>query len=119
MRPVRRHRPAGSAKCRIREPASRPFLPRKSAKTRSCGGSARHNASPRKVCGQSSEFPPALDAILAVGVDDRDEPDDAAVTTIPVPREIGERATFARDLVDIAADVLDAEDAVVEQNAMH
>jgi hypothetical protein len=52
------------------------------------------------------------------GVGDGDETNDAAVAAIPVPREKREGAALAGDLVDVAADVLDAEDAVLEQDAV-
>src|SRR4051812_3586450 len=56
-----------------------------------------------------------LDAVIARRVDDRDEADDAAVALDPAPRERGERDALAGDLVDVAADVLEADDAVAEQ----
>src|SRR6516165_4360850 len=59
-----------------------------------------------------------LDAIGTLRVDDGDEPDNAAVAAFPVPREQREGAAPAGDLVDVAADILDAENAVLEQNAV-
>src|SRR5919112_592517 len=59
-----------------------------------------------------------LDAVLAARVHDRDEADDAAVALDPAPREGGEGDAFAGDLVDVAADVLEADDAVAEQGAV-
>src|SRR6185503_15542623 len=61
----------------------------------------------------------AFDAILALRVDHGDQADDAAVAAIPVPREECEGAAPAGDLVEVAADILDAEDAVLEQDAVH
>src|SRR4029079_14445476 len=88
------------------------------AKIHSHGGWGPRRVSPLRACGQSSEFPPALDTILAGRIDDRDQPYDAAVAAFPVPRKIGEGAAFSGDLVDIAADILNSENAVVEQDAV-
>src|SRR5262249_52727456 len=44
---------------------------------------------------------------------------DAAVATIPIPRKISERAALAGDLVDITADILDAHDPILEQDAVN
>src|SRR4051812_5908365 len=59
-----------------------------------------------------------LDAVIARRVDDRDEADDAAVALDPAPGEGGEGDALAGDLVDVAADVLEADDAVAEQGAV-
>src|SRR3954462_7723423 len=59
-----------------------------------------------------------LDAVLAGRVDDGDEADDAAVALDPAPGEGGEGDALAGDLVDVAADVLEADDAVAEQGAV-
>src|SRR5262249_59505793 len=64
------------------------------------------------------EFLPLLDPVGAFGVDDGDQPNDAAVAPLPVPRKQREGAALAGDLVDVAADVLDAQDAVLEQDAV-
>src|SRR3954470_21179475 len=56
-----------------------------------------------------------LDAVVAGRVDDRDEADDAAVALDPAPGERGEGDALTGDLVDVAADVLEAADAVAEQ----
>ncbi len=41
------------------------------------------------------------------------------VAAVPIPREEGEGAAPASHLVEIATDILDAEDAVVEQDTVH
>src|SRR4029079_7603036 len=82
-------------------------------------GSARHTPLPPTVSSRSFEFGSLFDPVAALGVDDSDKPDDAAVAAIPVPREERERAAPAGDLVEVAADVLDAENAVLEQDAVH
>src|SRR5262249_54942281 len=61
---------------------------------------------------------PLLDPVGALGVDDGDQANDAAVAALPIPREQREGAALAGDLVDVAADILDAEDAVLEQDAV-
>src|SRR5262249_32361032 len=71
------------------------------------------------IYAQSSELLPFLDPITTLRIDDRHKADDAAVAALPVPREQRKRAAPAGDLVDVAADILDAEDAVLEQDAVH
>ncbi len=115
----RRRRRAGNARCRTRGSASRPSRRRTRAATCSRGDWAPHTALLRRACGRSSELLPFLDAIGAFWVGDGDQADDAAVAAVPVPREEREGAALARDLVDITADILDAENAVLEQDAVH
>src|SRR5262249_60105681 len=62
---------------------------------------------------------PSLDAVFTLGIDDGCQPYNAAVAPLPVPREEREGAAPAGDLVDVAADVLDAQDAVGEQLSVH
>src|SRR5262249_9151875 len=62
---------------------------------------------------------PLLDPIGALGVDYRDQANDAAVAALPVPGKQREGAALAGDLIDVAADVLDAQNAVLEQDAVH
>src|SRR3954470_19813216 len=118
MRPGRRRHPAGNARCRRQASASRPSRRRRHAMTCSRGDWELRRPLPRKVFGRSSELLPFLDTIGALGVGDGDETNDAAVAAIPVPREKCEGAALAGDLVDVAADVLDAKDAVLEQDAV-
>src|SRR5229473_3564889 len=61
---------------------------------------------------------PLLDAVGALGVGDGDEADDAAVAAVPVPREEREGAAPPGHLVEVAAHVLDPQDAVLEQDAV-
>ena len=77
-------------------------------------GWAPRRASRRRSAWRASERLAVLDAVLLAAVDHRDEPDDAAVAAIPVDREEGEGAALAGDRVEIAADILDAEDAGLE-----
>src|ERR1700752_4768311 len=119
MRPDPLRHPAGNARCRRSASARRPSRRRKRATTCSRGDWEPRKPSPRRAFARSSELLPLLDAIGALGIDDGDQADDAAVAAIPVPREEREGAALARDLVDVAADILDAEDAVLEQDAMH
>src|SRR5262249_2595012 len=119
MRRGPRRRRAGNARCRRSAFASRPSRRRTPATICIPGDWAPRRASLRRVCGRSSELLPFLDAVRALGIDDRDQAGDAAVAALPVPREQREGAAPARDLVDVAADVLDAEDAVLEQDAVH
>ena len=56
---------------------------------------------------------PRLEAEGLVRVDDREHPDHAAVAARPAPRQGHERAALAGDLVEVAADVLDAGDAAL------
>src|SRR5271166_3897991 len=60
----------------------------------------------------------ALDAVVLRLVDDGDEPDDAPVAALPVPGEEREGDALARHGVKVAANVLDAEDPALEQDAM-
>src|SRR5262249_61267272 len=92
---------------------------RTGAAKNSCDGWAPRTAWPRRSVSPASELLPALDAILAFRIDDRDEADDAAVAAVPIPREEREGAALAGDLVEVAADILDAEDAVLEQLVVH
>src|SRR5262245_64789520 len=71
------------------------------------------------MCGRSSELLPLVDPELLARVSDRDQPHDAAVAALPVPRKERKRAAPPGDLVDVAADILDAENAVLEQDAVH
>src|SRR5262249_44615660 len=66
----------------------------------------------------SLEFLALLDPEILLRIDDRDEPHDAAVATLPVPGEERKRAAPPGDLVEIAADVLYAQNAVLEQDAV-
>src|SRR5260370_9357275 len=52
-------------------------------------------------------------------MDDGNQPNDAAVAPLPVPREQREGAAPAGDFVDIAADILDAKNAVLEQDPVY
>src|SRR5260370_19060407 len=52
-------------------------------------------------------------------MDDGNQPNDAAVAPLPVPREQREGAAPAGDFVDIAADILDAKNAVIEQDLVY
>src|SRR5262249_1379037 len=119
MRRARRRRPAGNARSRKSAPAIRPSPHRTAAAIHSYGGLAPHKASRRRACARSSEFPPAFDTVFSGRIDDGDQAHNAAVATVPVPWEIGKSATFAGDLVDVAADILDTQDAVLEQDAVH
>src|SRR4051812_30458929 len=118
MRPGPRRHPAGNARCRRRASASPPSRRRRHAMTCSPGDWELRRTSPRRAFGRSSELLPLLDPIRAFGVGDGNETNDAAVAAIPVPREKREGAALAGDLVYVAADVLDAEDAVLEQDAV-
>src|SRR5207248_8096412 len=60
-----------------------------------------------------------LDAVVLRFVEHRDETDDAAVAAVPVPREEGEGDALAGHRVEVAADVLNAENAVGEELAVH
>src|SRR5580700_5444132 len=82
------------------------------------GGSAPRRLLPLKTCGRSSELLPFLDPVTPFRIDDRNEPDDTAITALPVPWEQRESAAPAGDLVDVAADVLDPQYAVLEQDAV-
>src|SRR3954451_10179613 len=119
MHPAQRRHPAGSARYRRSAIASRPSRRRTDETICNRDGSAPRRPSPRKISARSSELLPLLDSIAALRIDHRHQPDDAAVATIPVPREEREGAALAGDLVDVATDVLDAEDTVLEQDAMH
>src|SRR5580692_13160182 len=119
MRRGRRRRPEESARYRTPATASRPFRRRTRETICSRDGSALRMPSIRKTCGRSFEPLAALDAVLALGIDDGNQANDAAAATIQVPRKKRESAAPAGDLVEIAADILDAEDAVVEQDTVH
>src|SRR3954451_11401493 len=119
MHPAQRRHPAGSARYRRSAIASRPSRRRTDETICNRDGSAPRRPSPRKISARSSELLPLLNSIAALRIDHRHQADDAAVTAIPIPREEREGAALAGDLVDIAADVLDAEDTVLEQDAMH
>src|SRR4030095_16579659 len=56
--------------------------------------------------------------IGAFGVYDRDQSNNAAVATLPIPGKQRKGAASAGHLVDVAAHILHAENAVLEQNAM-
>src|ERR1700756_4282513 len=58
----------------------------------------------------------ALDTEFLLRIDHGDDADAAAFAFRPAPGEAHERAALARDLVDIAVDVLDAGDAVGHQH---
>lgn len=51
-------------------------------------------------------------------VDHRDKADNTTITPIPIPREKRECATFARNSVQITADILDPHNAVLEHYLM-
>ena len=53
-----------------------------------------------------------FDAVVARGIDDRDETDNAAVAFRPAPGEGGEGDALACDFVDITADIFETADAV-------
>src|ERR671920_439679 len=59
-----------------------------------------------------------LDPELAARVEHGHQADDAAVALDPAPREGGEGHALAGDEVDLAADVLEADDPVAEQRAV-
>src|SRR3954447_7000786 len=118
MHPARRRHLARSARYRRSAIASHPSRGRTDETICNRDGSAPRRLSPRKISAQSSELLPLLNSIAALWVDHRDQADDAAVAAVPVPGEEREGASLAGDLVDIAADVLDAEDTVLEQDAM-
>src|ERR1700682_3625027 len=118
MRRDRRGRPAGSARCRRSGSASRPSRRRTRAATCSRDDWALRRALLPRASERSSEFLPLLDPIGALGIGDRHQADDAAVAALPVPGEQREGAAPAGDLVEIAAHILDAENAVLEQDAM-
>src|SRR5690349_17878658 len=75
-------------------------------------GASYGGASPKRVTRivAPSAFA-VLDAVLAAPVDDGHQAHDATVALLPAPREGGESDALAGDLVDVAADVLDAADA--------
>src|SRR5689334_17996809 len=66
-----------------------------------------------------SECLARFDAVFLAPVDHGDEADDAAIAAVPVPREECEGAALAGDRIEITADILDAEDAVLEQDLVH
>ena len=81
--------------------------------------SSARRACVRPCCLGRREERPLLDAVGWPRIGDRHQADDAAVAAIPVPREEREGEALAGDLVDVAADILDAENAVLEQDAVH
>src|SRR5450432_3490472 len=119
MRRARRRRPAGNARCRRSGSASRPCRRRTDAATCSRDDWALRRTLLPRVYARASEFLPLLDPIGAFGIGDRHQADDAAVALLPVPGKQREGDAPAGDLVEIAAHVLDAENAVLEQDAMH
>src|SRR6478672_11232199 len=97
-----------------------PPAPRRTgAAARNRGDWAHHRSWPRRNASPASEFLSLFDPVAALRIDDRDQADDAAVAALPVPGEERKGAASAGDLVDVAADVLDAENAVLEQDAVH
>src|SRR6185436_13825702 len=98
---------------------SRPSQRQTAGTTCSRDGLAPRRLSPRKIFVRSSERLPLVDPEFLARVHDCDQPHDAAVTALPVPREEREGAAPPGDLIDVAADVLDSENAVLEQNAVH
>src|SRR4051812_44076939 len=118
MRPGPRRHLAGNARCRRRASVSPPSRRRRHAMTCSPGDWELRRTSRRRAFGRSSELLPLLDPVGAFGVGDGDQTNDAAVAAIPVPWEKREGAALPGNLVDVAADVLDAEDAVLEQDAV-
>src|SRR5690606_25850012 len=56
---------------------------------------------------------PCLETEGLVGIDDREDADHATVAARPAPRQRQEGAPLARDLVQVAADVLYARDAAL------
>src|SRR6202011_2263648 len=109
---------AGSARCRRSASASRPSRRRTRAATCSRDGWALRRALLPRVSARSSEFLPFLDPIGALGIGDRHQADDAAVAALPVPGKQREGDAPAGDLVEIAAHVLDPQNAVLEQDAV-
>src|SRR4051794_17406785 len=69
---------------------------------------------PHRTCDvcRSEASPPALEAKRLLGVEHRDHAERAALALRPAPGKGEERASLARNLVDVAADVLDTRDAV-------
>src|SRR4029077_1845521 len=65
------------------------------------------------------EFLPLFDPVSAFRVDDGDQPDDTAVAAIPIPGKERKGAAAAGDLVEVAADILNPEDAVLEEDPVH
>src|SRR5436190_24008259 len=104
----RRRRQAENAIYRKSSFAIRPSRRRTRVAICNRDGLALRTALPRQVCARSCEPLPFLDPVRTLRIDDRDEPDDAAIAAIPIPGEEGEGAAAAGDLVDIAADILDA-----------
>src|SRR4051794_35666301 len=113
--PDRRRRRAGLAKGRpIGWSGRRARSPAGEGRRRPCGW-GRHKASRLRNASGASEALTGFDAVLLALVDHRHEANDAAVAAIPVPREEREGAALAGHGVEIAADVLDAENAVGEE----
>src|SRR5262249_49243418 len=117
--PARPRRPGGTATgLPTGSSAHRPRSLAASARPR------RDGSGPRKAWHRRSVWPASeglalFDAGLLTAVDHGDQPDEAAVATIPVDREEGEGAAFAGHRVEIAADILDAEDARLEDLLVH
>src|SRR4029453_2412558 len=119
MRRGRRRRRAENATGRPRTASVRRPRRQTGAATNSCGGWEPRKAWRRRTASPASKLLPFFDAVAALGIRDGDETHDAAVAAVPVPREVREGAAAARHLVDVAADILDAEDAGLEQDAVH
>src|SRR5256885_3351850 len=119
MRRGRRRRRAENA--RRRQSALSSLPPRRRTGAACCRRDdwALRRPSLRTVSWRSFEFRSLFDPVGALRVDHGDEADNAAVAAVPVPREEREGAAPPGHLVELAADVLDAEDAILEQNAMH
>src|SRR5262249_31863732 len=92
---------------------------RRAAASNRRDGSALHTAWPRSNASLASEFLPLLDPVGALRVDDGNEPNDAAVAALPIPREQRKRAAPSTYLVDVAADVFDAQNAVYQPAAVY
>src|SRR5262249_31751225 len=84
-----------------------------------CGGWALRRTSLRAIASSPSESLPVFNSILSPGIDNGDEANDGTVAAVPIPREERKRAPPAGDLVDVAADGLNAENAVLEQDAVN
>src|ERR1700720_1398368 len=60
-----------------------------------------------------------FDPVGAFRIADRHQPDDAAVAAIPIPGEERKGAAAASDLVEVATDILNPEDAVLEEDPVY
>src|SRR5574341_959962 len=128
--PPRRPSRAGSRPARRRQPAGNATAPPRSwrrrwPRTPGVVGSARRCAWAGSTAWRRRGAPPPsldplapLDAVLAGRVDDCHQADDGAVAVLPADWEGGEGAAPAGDLVEVAADVLEADDAVAEELAV-